>query len=315
MNLDRGKILEKIGYAVIVSFLIFIFLASIKFKEISDSFLVFRSLLNPISIFIGFSCFFGIHVRDFFRDLIKGIKEIKVKELILFLKYVFIYQGIIILTTNLDALQEIGNVLTSFIDVYVSITMILFVLFEEYIFRYLVQRKLMNVTSEYGILFMAIVFGLFHYVKYKSGFLFGIAVGIIYAITENIAYTVIIHYFLNSIVSLRIAVFFQNLFTANNIELAEINKTTGFISLLLGVILIIGQFLLNKDFVATFSQREKEILKKILQEIKYLPELIKAFPLNIGLLFRFFIFLQKYIWNFNLLSIKSHRFVRKFPMG
>ena len=315
MNLERGKILEKIGYAVIVSFLIFIFLASIKFKGNSDSFFVFRSLLNPISIFIGFSCFFGIHVRDFFRDLIKGIKEIKVKDLILFLKYVFIYQGIIMLTTKLDALQEMGNGSTSFIDLYLSITMILFVLFEEYIFRYLVQRKLMNVSRDYGILFMAIVFGLFHYGKYKSGFLFGIAVGIIYAITENIAYTVIIHYFLNSIISLRIAVFFQNLFTANNIELAEINKTTGFISLLLGVILIIGQFLLNKDFVATFSQRERKILKKIVQEIKYLPELIKTFPLNIGLLFRFFIFLQKYIWNFNLFSIKSYRFVRKFPMG
>lgn len=294
MNLDRGKILEKIGYAVIVSFLIFIFLASIKFKEISDSFLVFRSLLNPISIFIGFSCFFGIHVRDFFRDLIKGIKKIKVKELILFLKYVFIYQGIIILTTNLDVLQETGIETSNFIDLYVSITMILFVLFEEYIFRYLVQRKLMNVTSDYGILFMAIVFGLFHYGKYKSGFLFGIAVGIIYAITENITCTVIIHYFLNSIVSLRIAVFFQNLFTAQNIELAEINKMTGSISLLLGIILIIGQFLLNKDFVANFSQREREILKKIVKEIKYLPELIKTFPLNIGLIFRFFIFLQKY---------------------
>lgn len=295
MNLERKKILENIGYATIVSFIIFIFLASIKFKGISESFLVFRSLLNPISIFIGFSCFFGIHVRDFFRDLIKGIKEIKVKDLILFLKYVFIYQGIIILTTKLDALQEMGNGSTSFIDLYVSITMILFVLFEEYIFRYLVQRKLMNVTSDYGILFMAIVFGLFHYGKYRSGFLFGIAVGIIYAITENIAYTVIIHSFLNSTVSMRIVVLFQNLFTAQNIELAEINKMTGFISLLLGIILIFGQFLLKNDFVATFSQREKEILKKILQEIKYLPELIKAFPLNIGLLFRFFIFLQEYI--------------------
>lgn len=294
MNLERKKVLEKIGYATIASFIIFIFLASIKFKEVSNSFLVFRSLLNPVSIFIGFSCFFGIHIRDFFRDFIKGIKEIKVKELILFLKYVFIYQGIIILTTNLDALQEMSNDSTSFIDFYVSITMILFVLFEEYIFRYLVQRKLMNVTSDYGILVMAIVFGLFHYGKYKSGFLFGIAVGIIYAITENIAYTVIIHYFLNSIVPLRIAVFFQNLFTAQNIELAEINKMTGFISLLLGVILIFGQSLLNKDFVANFSQREREILKKIVKEIKYLPELIKTFPLNIGLLFRFFIFLQKY---------------------
>lgn len=294
MNLERKKILEKIGYATIVSFIIFIFLASIKFKEVSDSFLVFRSLLNPISIFIGFSCFFGIHLRDFFRDLIKGIKKIKVKELILFLKYVFIYQGIIILATNLDVLQETGIETSNFIDLYVSITMILFVLFEEYIFRYLVQRKLMNVTSDYGILFMAIVFGLFHYGKYKSGFLFGIAVGIIYAITENITCTVIIHYFLNSIVSLRIAVFFQNLFTAQNIELAEINKMTGSISLLLGIILIIGQFLLNKDFVANFSQREREILKKIVKEIKYLPELIKTFPLNIGLIFRFFIFLQKY---------------------
>lgn len=293
MDLDRKKILEKIGYATIFSFIIYIFLASIKFKGVSDSFFVFRSLLNPISIFIGFSCFFGIHIRDFFRDLIKGIKEIKVKELILFLKYVFIYQGIIILTTNLDALQEMSNDSTSSIDLYVSITMILFVLFEEYIFRYIVQRKLMNVSRDYGILVMAIVFGLFHYGKYKSGFLFGIALGIIYAITENISYTVIIHYFLNSTVSMRIAVFCQNLFAVNNIELAQINKTTGFISLLLGFILIIGQFLLNKDFVATFSQREKETLKKVLQEIKYLPELIKAFPLNIGFLFRFFIFLQK----------------------
>lgn len=293
MNLERKKIIEKIGYAVIVSFIIFVFLASVKFKGTSYSFFVFRSLLNPISIFIGFSCFFGIHIRDFFKDLIKGIKEIKVKELILFLKYVFIYQGIIILTTNLDALQEMSNDSTSSIDLYVSITMILFVLFEEYIFRYIVQRKLMNVSRDYGILVMAIVFGLFHYGKYKSGFLFGIALGIIYAITENISYTVIIHYFLNSTVSLRIAVFCQNLFAVNNIELAQINKTTGFISLLLGFILIIGQFLLNKDFVATFSQREKETLKKILQEIKYLPELIKAFPLNIGFLFRFFIFLQK----------------------
>ena len=293
MNLERKKIIEKIGYAVIVSFIIFVFLASVKFKGTSYSFFVFRSLLNPISIFIGFSCFFGIHIRDFFKDLIKGIKEIKVKELILFFKYVFIYQGIIILTTNLDVLQEAGNETSNFIDLYVSITMILFVLFEEYIFRYIVQRKLMNVSRDYGILVMAIVFGLFHYGKYKSGFLFGIALGIIYAITENISYTVIIHYFLNSTVSMRIAVFCQNLFAVNNIELAQINKTTGFISLLLGFILIIGQFLLNKDFVATFSQREKETLKKILQEIKYLPELIKAFPLNIGFLFRFFIFLQK----------------------
>ncbi|MDU3751766.1 MAG: CPBP family intramembrane glutamic endopeptidase, partial [Peptoniphilus rhinitidis] len=228
MNLERKKIIEKIGYAVIVSFIIFVFLASVKFKEVSDSFLVFRSLLNPISIFIGFSCFFGIHIRDFFRDLIKGIKELKVKELILFFKYVFIYQGIIILTTNLDALQEMSNDSTSSIDLYVSITMILFVLFEEYIFRYIVQRKLMNVSRDYGILVMAIVFGLFHYGKYKSGFLFGIALGIIYAITENISYTVIIHYFLNSTVSMRIAVFCQNLFAVNNIELAQINKTTGF---------------------------------------------------------------------------------------
>lgn len=295
MNLERKKILEKIGYATIVSFIVYIFLASVKFKGISDSFFVFRSLLNPISIFIGFSCFFGIHVRDFFKDLIKGIKEIKVEELILFLKYVFIYQGIIILTTNLDILQEMNNDTTSFIDLYVSITMILFVLFEEYIFRYLVQRKLMNVSKDYGILVMAIVFGLFHYGKYKSGFLFGIAVGIIYAITENITCTVIIHYFLNSTVSMRIVVFFQNLFTAKNIELAQINKMTGFISLLLGIILIFGQFLLNKNYVANFSQREKKILKKILQEIRYLPELIKVFPLNIGLLFRFFIFIQKYI--------------------
>lgn len=295
MNLERKKILEKIGYATIVSFIGYIFLASVKFKGISDSFFVFRSLLNPVSIFIGFSCFFGIHVRDFFKDLIKGIKEIKVEELILFLKYVFIYQGIIILTTNLDALQEMSNDTTSFIDLYVSITMILFVLFEEYIFRYLVQRKLMNVSKDYGILVMAIVFGLFHYGKYKSGFLFGIAVGIIYAITGNITCTVIIHYFLNSTVSMRIVVFFQNLFIAKNIELAQINKMTGFISLLLGIILIFGQFLLNKNYVATFSQREKKILKKILQEIRCLPELMKIFPLNIGLLFRFFIFLQKYI--------------------
>ena len=295
MNLERKKIIEKIGYAVIVSFIIFVFLASVKFKGTSFSFFVFRSLLNPISIFIGFSCFFGIHIRDFFKDLIKGIKEIKVKELILFLKYVFIYQGIIILTTNLDALQEMSNDSTSSIDLYVSITMILFVLFEEYIFRYIVQRKLMNVSRDYGILVMAIVFGLFHYGKYKSGFLFGIALGIIYAITENISCTVIIHYFLNSTISMRIVVFFQNLFMTKNIELAQINKMTGFISLLLGIILILGQFLLNKNYVATFSQREKETLKKILQEIKYLPELIKIFPLNIGLLFRFFIFLQKYI--------------------
>ena len=295
MNLERKKILEKIGYATFVSFIIYIFLASIKFKGVSDSFFVFRSLLNPISIFIGFSCFFGIHIRDFFKDLIKGIKEIKVQELILFLKYVFIYQGIIILTTNLDALQEMSNDSTSSIDLYVSITMILFVLFEEYIFRYIVQRKLMNVSRDYGILVMAIVFGLFHYGKYKSGFLFGIALGIIYAITENITCTVIIHYFLNSTVSMRIVVFFQNLFMTKNIELAQINKMTGFISLLLGIILIFGQFLLNKNYVATFSKREKETLKKILQEIRYLPELIKIFPLNIGLIFRFFIFLQKYI--------------------
>ena len=295
MNLERKKIIEKIGYAVIVSFIIFVFLASIKIKGTSYSFFVFRSLLNPISIFIGFSCFFGIHIKDFFKDLIKGIKEIKVQELILFLKYVFIYQGIIILTTNLDALQEMSNDSTSSIDLYVSITMILFVLFEEYIFRYIVQRKLMNVSRDYGILVMAIVFGLFHYGKYKSGFLFGIALGIIYAITENITCTVIIHYFLNSTISMRTVIFFQNLFMTKNIELAQINKMTGFISLLLGIILIFGQFLLNKNHVATFSKREKETLKKILQEIRYLPELIKIFPLNIGLIFRFFIFLQKYI--------------------
>ena len=65
MNLERKKILEKIGYATIVSFIIFIFLASIKFKEVSNSFLVFRSLLNPISIFIGFSCFLVFILGNF----------------------------------------------------------------------------------------------------------------------------------------------------------------------------------------------------------------------------------------------------------
>lgn len=295
MDLDRKKILEKIGYATIVSFIIYIFLASIKFKGASDSFFVFRSLLNPISIFIGFSCFFGIHIREFFRDLIKGIKEIKVKELILFLKYVFIYQGIIILTTNLYVLRETGIETSNFIDLYVSITMILFVLFEEYIFRYLVQRKLMNVSSDYGILFMAIVFGFFHYGKYKSGFLFGIVLGIVYIMTENIAYTVIIHYFLNSTLSLRIVVFLQNVFMATNVELDGLNNTTGFISLLLGVVLMLVQLLLKGNYIYSFRQKEKELLKKVLQQIKYLPELIKTFPLNMVLFFRFFVFLQKYI--------------------
>lgn len=293
MNLERKKIIEKIGYATIVSFIIFIFLGTIKFKEVSDSFLVFRSLLNPISIFIGFSCFFGIHIRDFFRDLIKGIKELKVKELILFFKYVFIYQGIIILTTNLNFLQESNNETSEFIDLYLIIMMILFVLFEEYIFRYLIQTKLIKVCNDYGILFMAIVFGFFHYGKYKSGFLFGIVLGIVYIMTENIAYTVIIHYFLNSTLSLRIVVFLQNIFMATNVELDGLNNTTGFISLLLGVVLMLVQLLLKGNYIYSFRQKEKELLKKVLQEIKYLPELIKAFPLNIGFLFRFFIFLQK----------------------
>ena len=39
MNLERKKILGKIGYATIVSFIVFIFLASVKFKGFSDSFL------------------------------------------------------------------------------------------------------------------------------------------------------------------------------------------------------------------------------------------------------------------------------------
>lgn len=289
MKAEGKKILEKIGMAMIVSFIIYIFLASIKFKGTSDSFFVFRSLLNPISIFIGFSCLFGVNITDFFKDLIKGIKEIKIKELILFFKYAFIYQGIIILTTNLDALQEMSNYTTNFIDLYVSITMILFVLFEEYIFRYLIQTKLMKVCNDYGILFMAIVFGFFHYGKYKSGFLFGIVLGIVYIMTENIAYTVIIHYFLNSTLSLRIVVFLQNIFMATNVELDGLNNTTGFISLLLGVILILVQLLLKGNYIYSFRQKEKELLKKVLQEIKYLPELIKTFPLNMVLLFRFFI--------------------------
>ncbi|OLR64673.1 CPBP family intramembrane glutamic endopeptidase [Peptoniphilus porci] len=289
MKAEGKKILEKIGMAMIVSFIIFIFLSSIKFKEASDSFLVFRSLLNPISIFIGFSCLFGIHVADFFKDLIKGMKNIKIKELILFFKYVFIYQGIIILTTNLNFLQESNNETSEFIDLYLIIMMILFVLFEEYIFRYLIQTKLMNVCNDYGILFMAIVFGFFHYGKYKSGFLFGIVLGIVYIMTENITYTVIIHYFLNSTLSLRIVVFLQNFFMATNVELDGLNNTTGFISLLLGVVLMLVQLLLKGNYIYSFRQKEKELLKKVLQQIKYLPELIKTFPLNMVLFFRFFI--------------------------
>ncbi|NMW86078.1 CPBP family intramembrane metalloprotease [Peptoniphilus sp. AGMB00490] len=289
MKAEGKKILEKIGMAMIVSFIIFIFLSSIKFKEASDSFLVFRSLLNPISIFIGFSCLFGIHVADFFKDLIKGMKNIKIKELILFFKYVFIYQGIIILTTNLNFLQESNNETSEFIDLYLIIMMILFVLFEEYIFRYLIQTKLMNVCNDYGILFMAIVFGFFHYGKYKSGFLFGIVLGIVYIMTENITYTVIIHYFLNSTLSLRIVVFLQNFFMATNVELDGLNNTTGFISLLLGVVLMLVQLLLKGNYIYSFRQKEKELLKKVLQQIKYLPELIKIFPLNMVLFFRFFI--------------------------
>ncbi|MGF0095695.1 CPBP family intramembrane glutamic endopeptidase [Peptoniphilus sp. SGI.035] len=287
MKAEEKKILEKIGMAMIVSFIIFIFLASIKFKEVSDSFLVLRSLLNPISIFIGFSCLFGIHVADFFKDLIKGMKKIKIKELILFFKYVFIYQGIIILTTNLNAYKDLN--VSRFIDLYINITMILAVLFEEYIFRYIIQGKLMDVCDDYGILFMAIVFGFFHYGKYKSGFLFGIVLGIVYIMTENITYTVIIHYFLNSTLSLRIVVFLQNIFMATNVELDGLNNTTGFISLLLGVVLMLVQLLLKGNYIYSFRQKEKELLKKILQQIKYLPELIKTFPLNMVLFFRFFI--------------------------
>lgn len=289
MKAEGKKILEKIGMAMIVSFIIFIFLSSIKFKEASDSFLVFRSLLNPISIFIGFSCLFGIQVINFFKDLIIGMKKIKIKELILFFKYVFIYQGIIILTTNLNFLQESNNETSEFIDLYLIIMMILFVLFEEYIFRYLIQTKLMKVCNDYGILFMAIVFGFFHYGKYKSGFLFGIVLGIVYIMTENIAYTVIIHYFLNSTLSLRILVFLQNIFMATNVELDGLNNTTGFISLLLGVVLMLVQLLLKGNYIYSFRQKEKELLKKVLQQIKYLPELIKIFPLNMVLFFRFFI--------------------------
>lgn len=287
MKAEEKKILEKIGMAMIVSFIIFIFLASIKFKEVSDSFLVLRSLLNPISIFIGFSCLFGIHVADFFKDLIKGMKKIKIKELILFFKYVFIYQGIIILTTNLNAYKDLN--VSRFIDLYINITMILAVLFEEYIFRYIIQGKLMDVCDDYGILFMSIVFGFFHYGKYKSGFLFGIVLGIVYIMTENITYTVIIHYFLNSTLSLRIVVFLQNIFMATNVELDGLNNTTGFISLLLGVVLMLVQLLLKGNYIYSFRQKEKELLKKVLQQIKYLPELIKTFPLNMVLFFRFFI--------------------------
>lgn len=287
MKAEEKKILEKIGMAMIVSFIIFIFLASIKFKEVSDSFLVLRLLLNPISIFIGFSCLFGIHVADFFKDLIKGMKKIKIKELILFFKYVFIYQGIIILTTNLNAYKDLN--VSRFIDLYINITMILAVLFEEYIFRYIIQGKLMDVCDDYGILFMSIVFGFFHYGKYKSGFLFGIVLGIVYIMTENITYTVIIHYFLNSTLSLRIVVFLQNIFMATNVELDGLNNTTGFISLLLGVVLMLVQLLLKGNYIYSFRQKEKELLKKILQQIKYLPELIKTFPLNMVLFFRFFI--------------------------
>ncbi|MCI5643241.1 MAG: CPBP family intramembrane metalloprotease [Peptoniphilus sp.] len=287
MKAEEKKILEKIGMAMIVSFIIFIFLASIKFKEVSDSFLVLRSLLNPISIFIGFSCLFGIHVADFFKDLIKGMKKIKIKELILFFKYVFIYQGIIILTTNLNAYKDLN--VSRFIDLYINITMILAVLFEEYIFRYIIQGKLMDVCDDYGILFMAIVFGFFHYGKYKSGFLFGIVLGIVYIMTENITYTVIIHYFLNSTLSLRIVVFLQNIFMATNVELDGLNNTTGFISLLLGVVLMLVQLLLKGNYIYSFRQKEKELLKKVSQQIKYLPELIKTFPLNMVLFFRFFI--------------------------
>lgn len=65
MNLERKKILEKIGYATFVSFIIYIFLASIKFKEVSNSFFVFRSLLNPVSIFIGLVVFLVFILGNF----------------------------------------------------------------------------------------------------------------------------------------------------------------------------------------------------------------------------------------------------------
>lgn len=298
MELERKKVLEKVGTSTMISFILFILLTFIRFNKETNSFLIFRSLINPISIFIGFSSLFGIHVADFFKDLIKETKRIKLKYIILFLKYVFIYQGIIILTTNLNLVQELNSKIkiSRLIDLYINITMLLFVLFEEYIFRYLLQTKLMKVCDDYGILFMSVVFGIFHYGKFKSGFLFGIVVGIIYVITENIAYTVLIHYFLNSTLSLRMVVFLQNLFMATNIQLDEVNKITGVISILLGVLLIIMQLLLKSDYAYQFIQKEKELLKRIIYQIIYLPELIMTSPLNLVLLFRFFIFIQKFIY-------------------
>lgn len=295
MKTERKIILEKIGMAMIIAFFVYIFLASIKFNEKSNSFLIFRSMLGPVHIFIGFSCLFGIHILDFFKDLIKGLKKIKIKELILFLKYVFIYQGFMLLTTNLNDYQNLN--VNGFIDFYISVTMILFVLAEEYIFRYIVQKKLMDVCDDYGILFMAIVFGFFHYGRFKQGFTFGIGIGFIYALTEkNIAYTFLIHYFLNMLLSVKIIVFFQNIFMNTSLVANEANKTTGVISILVGVILILIQLLLKSNIYLSITRREKEILKKLINQIKYLPELVTTFPINLTLFIRIFIYIQKIIW-------------------
>lgn len=78
MKLERKKILEKVGTSVIVSFIIFLFLSTIRLNGGGDYFLIFRSFVNPISIFIGFSCIFGIHIQEFFNDLILGIKNKKI---------------------------------------------------------------------------------------------------------------------------------------------------------------------------------------------------------------------------------------------
>lgn len=278
----RLEVLKNYGIASIITFFIYFFLANLSFNvKIPLIFTIIKSLTMPICIFIVYSSYFGIHLKEFIEQIKADIKNLNPYEILFCLKYCFLYLGIAFLITPLYAIQK-NVVKDESINLYIAIFMPIFVIFEEYIFRYIILNKFSSNCIDNGILFSSICFALMHYNRFLNPLMCGIVLGIVYVSTKNIIYPILMHYAINSMLLVEFVIYIQNMIFNTHIKLELPNKITSALLIVIAIILLFLQMISNKG--KEIYLREKEIKYSIVRQINYLPEIVTTFPINFVLI-------------------------------
>lgn len=281
---NRKKVLKDAGFAYIITFVLYLFLGTLTFNiKTQLGFVIIRSFTMPLCIFIAYSLYFGLYIREFLQQLKHDLKELDIYRILFSLKYCFLYLGIAFLITPISQIQK-NSVQDGRIDLYIMLMMPIFVIFEEYIFRYILLNKFSENCTDRGILFSSIFFALMHYDRFINPLIVGIFVGIVYVYTRNIIYPIFVHYAINSMILVNLVMYVQNLSFGTHVTLETPNKMTGILLLVTAMILIVLQKLLKKG--KEVLELEKNILLLFVKQIKYTYEFIKTFPINLVLFWK-----------------------------